>query len=344
MHKKNIRFVYMIVLGVIVSFLLDFIVKANIPGRNKFLDILSSVIITIIVWEGNLRIDHWMNTNFSWVTKPLRRILVHLPVSMLYSAIVIYVSMLGFNKYVCNGQIAAKNTFMSTAVVIGVMVSIIILSVEVGIQFFRNWKNSLLEIEKHKTESIQAQLQNLKNQINPHFLFNNMSVLSSLVYQDQDKAVDFINQLSKVYRFLLDTKSTELVTLEEELKFMKSYTYLLQIRFDKSIHFHYNIKDEDLIKYLPPMTLQILVENAIKHNEASLEHPLCIDILTNGAVLEVVNTIRLREVYEESSKTGLQNIKDRYQFFTSVPVIINSRDSKFSVIIPLIKEYEGYNH
>ena len=336
MRKNNIRFVYMIIVGIVISFLLDFIVKAKPEGHNKIFDFFTSVFITFAVWEGNLRIDYWMNLKFPWVTVPGRRILVHLPVIIIYSAAVIYIAMLGFNKFVCNFPDTTKNTFMITAVIIGVMVSLIILPIEIGTQFFGHWKNSLIEVEKYKTESLQAQLQNLKNQINPHFLFNNMSVLSSLVYKDQDKAVDFINQLSKVYRYLLDNKDRELITLEDELNFIRSYTYLLQIRFDTNIKFEIEVDKSSLQKLLPPMAIQILVENAIKHNEISEAQPLTIKIKTALDVLEVSNNLQLRTNSEPSSKTGLKNIKDRFSYFTDKPIEIVQDHFLFSVKIPLL--------
>jgi two-component system LytT family sensor kinase len=336
MRRNKSRFVYMGIVGVIISFILDLIVKSVPHDHNRFFDIFTSVVITILVWEGNLRIDHWINLKFPWERNPGKRILVQLPVSIVFSAGLIYISMQAFNAYVCEMPSSAKDAFMNISVVIGVMVSIILLSVEIGIQFFGNWKSSLVEVEKYKTESLQAQLQNLKNQINPHFLFNNMSVLSSLVYKDQDKAVDFINQLSKVYRYLLDNKDSELVTLEDELSFIQSYTYLLQIRFDTNIKFELEIEEEALKKLIPPMALQILVENAIKHNEISEEQPLTVSIVTKDAVLQVSNNLQLRANTEPGSKMGLKNINDRYRYFTTIPIEIIENQTSFIVKIPLL--------
>lgn len=336
MRKNNSRFIYMIIVGIIISFLLDFIVGSKPHTHNPFLDFLTSIVITILVWEGNLRLDDWLNKKFPWVGNAGKRIVVELLGSMIYSAVVIYWSMLFFNRFVCSFPVAAKEAFMSTAVIIGVMVSFILLTVEIGSQFFSNWKASLIEIEHHKTEVVQAQLQNLKNQINPHFLFNNMSVLSSLVYKDQDKAVDFINQLSKVYRYLLDNKDRELVTLEDELIFIRSYTYLLQIRFDTNIKFTIEVENNALQKLVPPMAIQILVENAIKHNEISEELPLSVSIKNNGDVLVVTNNLQLRTNTEPSSKTGLKNIKDRYHYFTDKPIEVLEIANSFIVKIPLL--------
>jgi two-component system LytT family sensor kinase len=336
MRKNNKRFIYMIIAGVAISLLLDFIVKPNDFNSNRFLGIFISVFITIIVWEGNLRIDHWMNLKFRWVESPGRRVIVHLPIIILYSGLIIYVSMLFFNKYVCVLPAANKEAFMITSIILGIMISLIILPIEIGTQFFGHWKNSLIEVEKYKTESLQAQLQNLKNQINPHFLFNNMSVLSSLVYKDQDKAVDFINQLSKVYRYLLDNKDHELITLEEELAFIESYTYLLQIRFDTNIKFEIDIKKNKLQQLLPPMALQILLENAIKHNEISKAMPLTVHIKTIDGTLEVSNNLQLRTQSEASSKTGLKNINERYKYFTNKTVDVIEDNHSFKVRIPLL--------
>ncbi|MBA3681535.1 MAG: sensor histidine kinase [Bacteroidetes bacterium] len=287
MRRNKIRFIYMIIAGIIISKLLDTIIAGVHPEHNQLIDFCISIGITILVWEGNLRIDSLMNKKFPWEKSPGKRILVHLPVSVIFSAFVIHMSMLAFNKFVCPMPEETKSAFMITAIILGVLISIIILSVEIGTQFFGNWKRSLLEIEKYKTENLQAQLQNLKDQLNPHFLFNNLSVLSSLVYIDQDKAVGFINQLSKVYRYLLDNRNCELVTLDSELTFIQSYTYLIQIRFDKNISFDIDIPKDKMHLMLPPLSLQMLIENAIKHNEISNELPLKVSVKMNGEMIEV---------------------------------------------------------
>lgn len=327
----------MVLLGIIISFLLDVIVEHNDHGHTKMFDFLISVLITIIVWEGNLRIDTIMNHKFPWEKSPGRRILYQLPISMIFSASAIYLSMLAFDKFVCALPEEAKNAFMSTAIVMGILVTFIVLSIEISALFFGNWKKSLVEIEKYKSENLQAQLQNLKNQLNPHFLFNNLSVLSSLVYIDQDKAVDFINQLSKVYRYLLDNRDNELVALETELAFIQSYTYLIKIRFDKNIIFNLDIPKDKTHLMLPPLSLQMLIENTIKHNEISNELPLTVQIKVADDMLEISNNLQLRKSTEISSKTGLQNIKDRYKFFTEQNVEVISTDRSFTVKIPLLR-------
>jgi LytS/YehU family sensor histidine kinase len=213
----------------------------------------------------------------------------------------------------------------------------VLLTVKIGSEFFSALKNSLLETEKYKTENAIAQLQNLKNQLNPHFLFNNLSVLTSLVYKNQDKAADFINELAKVYRYVLDTKNYELVTLQEELEFLNHYIYLQKIRFEDSILFEMNIEESKKSNYLLPMCLQMLVENTIQHNETSQANPLHVLIYTQNNSLVIENPIRPRTNVVDSSKTGLKNIEMRYSFFTDEKVIVFNKGGIFKVILPLIQ-------
>jgi LytS/YehU family sensor histidine kinase len=242
-----------------------------------------------------------------------------------------------FDTYICQFPLVKDPNIFYICLGIALNVSIMILFFEFGIQIFRKWKQSLIEIEQHKALTAQAKLENLQHQVNPHFLFNNMSVLTSLIYKDQDKAVDFVNQLSKVYRYLLDNKNNELVSVEQELVFIESYAYLLNIRYSPNLTVKFNIPDTMLQHHLPPLSIQLLLENAIKHNVVSTASPLTIEITIEDEYLVVSNTKKLRKTKEDSSKTGIQNIRDRYHFFSSKAVIVEDTESSFIVKIPLLK-------
>ena len=336
MKKRIIRIISIVLVGIIISTILSLITHNKTTNYNFILNNICSIVITFLVWEGNSYIDNTLNKKLPWQKSVLKRILIQLSTSIPYTIATIYFSLYIFNSYICKYPEEQHLNFLVPSISIGVITSIIILLVEIGAQFFINWKKSLIEIEKHKAETSQVQLQNLKNQINPHFLFNNLSVLSSLVYSDQDKAVDFINQLSKVYRYVLENRESELATLDSEMTFIDSYIFLLQIRFQKNIQFDISIEKELLTLLLPPMSLQILVENAIKHNEISSEQPLNIKLFTEKNYLVVQNNFQLRKNHEPSSKTGLQNIKDRYEFFTKEEVEILQSEKFFTVKIPLL--------
>lgn len=328
----------MVIVGISISTVLKFLVVNKSQHYNLLWDYFSGIIITFFVWEGNLVLDRFLNTIFPWQKSVSKRIFTQIITSVSYTVSVIYFSLNIFNKYICQYPEEQHANFLIPSITIGLLTSLVILTIEISAQFFSNWKKSLIEIEKHKTETSQVQLQNLKNQINPHFLFNNLSVLSSLVYSDQDKAVDFINQLSKVYRYILENRESELATLESEITFINSYIFLLQIRFDTSIQFIIDIEKDKKQFLIPPMSLQLLIENAIKHNEVSSQFPLTISIKTVDDYLVISNNLQLRTNHEASSKTGIQNIIDRYGYFTKREIEITQDEKSFNVKIPILKE------
>lgn len=298
-------------------------------------DLIIISIVIVFLWEGNIKIDGWLNKKYSWIANPQKRLMAQLITFMMFSAITLFLLMYTLHQ-IRFGDGKLFDRRMREVFVPAQFSSLAFIAIYVGYNFFNSWKNSLLEVEKYKTQSAEAQLQNLKNQINPHFLFNNLSVLSSLVYQNQDKAVDFINELSKVYRYVLDNKNAELVSLADELAFLKHYTYLLKIRFENAVDFSVTITNEEKLLFLPPMSLQMLVENTIQHNEASLANPLKVKIYTQQYELVIENNIQLRSDKVASTKTGLKNIASRYAYFSDKkPVVIND-GIVFKVVLPLM--------
>lgn len=328
----------MIIMGIIISISINNVVPFHHEEHSHIVDLFVSIIITAMIWETNLRLDAWLDKKYSWIENTRKRLILQGPISLIISLTLIIFPMFVYERYTCELPPEDERLLMKICVLIGSLASLVLLSIEIGSQFFRNWKKSLVEVEKYKTESAQAQLQNLKEQVSPHFLFNNLSVLSSLVYKDQDKAVDFINQLSKVYRYLLDSGKNELISLEEELTFINSYTYLLQIRFDKNLEFKIDISSSKRHLLLPPMALQLLIENAIKHNEISSDLPLKITIEAFDDILEVKNNLQPRSNKEESSNTGLNNIKQRYNYYTNREVEVIKNEKQFIVRIPLLQK------
>lgn len=336
MKSGKIRYVITVLVGTVIYLLLHKISPQQKGEGNELGSLLTCIIITFFVWDGNIYLDSELNNYISWEENVKKRVVLQLLVTFIYTIVTIYISLFIYNSFVCKLPPQQQGDFLIPSLIIGLVTSFIISSVELSRQFFKNWKESLLEVEKYRTESVAAQLQNLKSQLNPHFLFNNLSVLSSLVYLDQDKAVEFINQLSKVYRYLLDNKNNELISLEDEMKFMDSYFYLLKIRFGENIRFDIEIDKESFGKNIPPLSLQILVENAMKHNQISTSKPLCISIKTVNNQLMICNNLQKREVYEDSSKTGIVNIQTRYSYFTDQKIEISSLNNQFCVVLPLL--------
>ncbi len=203
--------------------------------------------------------------------------------------------------------------------------------------FFTEYKRQWMEAEELRRISTQAQMQLIKSQIKPHFLFNNLNVLSGMVIKENPDANRFIEAFSKVYRYILSNHDKELVELNKELEFIEPYIYLLEKRFDEGVCITINIPDHYKASYIVPAALQMLIENAIKHNIASRSKPLYIDIHANGnETIILKNNLQQRSVVETSTRIGLENIHKRYEMISGRKVIVNKTESYFEVIVPLL--------
>lgn len=203
-----------------------------------------------------------------------------------------------------------------------------------------------LKAEQLQKENILASYQALKAQIEPHFLFNSLSVLSSLVYKDADLSADFIVKLSKTLRYVIEKNEAHLVKLSSELEFLDAYFFLIKTRLDDGV-FLENKLEKSFIEttFIPPVTLQLLVENAINHNKYNPNNPLKITIEKEGDFIVFINNLNLREVMEASTKQGLKNIAKRYELISELKINIEKTKTKFIVKIPVLNQidYERFN-
>lgn len=204
--------------------------------------------------------------------------------------------------------------------------------------FYQEIIEKTARAEQMQQEYAGVRLQALKSQVNPHFLFNSLSVLSSLVHSSPDMSEKFIIQLSKAYRYILDQKDAELISLQQELDFLDAYFFLIQIRFNKKVILQKEIDADASTLLVPPLTLQLLVENAVKHNSMSLSNPLKINVKVKNDLLEASNNISAREQVVSSTGIGLENIRKRLGYVSDEPVRINRTADTFSVTLPLIKK------
>ncbi|MCK8490356.1 MULTISPECIES: sensor histidine kinase [Spirosoma] len=204
---------------------------------------------------------------------------------------------------------------------------------------YRQLEDVQVRAERLEKENVQAQFAALKSQVNPHFLFNSLSILSSLVHADADLSEKFIDQLSRAYRYILEQKDNERVLLKTELEFIQAYRFLLNIRFENKFDVVINVPEADQSRYsIAPLTLQLLVENAVKHNRMSAKEPLHVYIQLDGENLIVQNNLQPRPQSEHSTGVGLQNIITRYALLTDQPVWVGENEGDFIVKIPLLNE------
>jgi sensor histidine kinase YesM len=300
--------------------------------RNKFIiTSIVSALMWIVMWIGNGELAHYLNQKISWVKKPIERLVVGIITTVVYT-VGVAIGLLKLWEWSRGFQFKSYSEFVIISLVITFLISLFLH----GREFLLLWRQSAVEAERYQKESIKANFESLKNQVNPHFLFNSLNVLTSLVYQDADKAARFIKKLSEVYRYVLDTQNQELVSLPVELAFVKSYVYLQQIRFGENLKVEIQETGDGKVV---PLAIQMLLENAIKHNEVSSENPLTISVRRDGDYIVVGNSVRLKSTpSEENSGLGLANIQKRYEFLTVKLVIITKSDSRFEVKIPILKD------
>jgi two-component system, LytTR family, sensor kinase len=194
------------------------------------------------------------------------------------------------------------------------------------------------QVEQMRLDRLQLELQfeSLKNQISPHYLFNCLNTVSSLLFKDTSMAEQFIRRMADTFRYVIDNQKQKLVTVREEIEFVKAYYYLLQVRYEQHLTLEINLPKNLFNTYIPPMTLQLLVENAVKHNKISKDHPLLVYISAQDNTRILVSNSKTVLEKSESFQIGLNNITSRYQFFSNEKVIIKNEE-RFTVILPVIK-------
>ncbi|HEY2721170.1 MAG TPA: histidine kinase [Chitinophagaceae bacterium] len=190
-------------------------------------------------------------------------------------------------------------------------------------------------------ERSQAELEALRNELDPHFIFNSLNTLNHLILNNPQQAYSFNNKLAQVYKYFLVNKHNELISLSDELEFIDNYFFLLQIRHDEklSLQTELNSHDERVIM-IPPLALQLLVENAIKHNEFNHDNPLGIKIVMNNQYLKVSNNMKPKPYRVDSTGIGLKNLSSRYRLLCNKDIVIENTDKEFIVKLPLIKQQE----
>jgi hypothetical protein len=220
----------------------------------------------------------------------------------------------------------------------GLWVTLTVVIIFHVVYFINLFQKQRLKEQKVIAKTANAQLDALKSQLDPHFLFNSLNVLSSLIHENPDKAEQFTTKLSKVYRYVLEQKTKELVPLQEELQFAKIYMDLLKMRFEDSLNFHLHTETISPEYKIVPLALQLLLENAIKHNTVNSKNPLTIKIYEENQQLIIENNLQAKRILSVSSGFGLNNIKQRYQLLTKQPVLISKNEQIFKVQLPLLTQ------
>jgi sensor histidine kinase YesM len=299
------------------------------PSNYVYSSLFGWAILELTYLSGRVIDRRW-----PWAGNPARRWLLQTLASAALILFVVGGLRLLFNLLIIPGKLVILS---DEAVILAISISLVILFNLTELGFFLNerYRASLAEAERYRKENAEYQFEMLKLQLNPHFLFNSLNTLSSLVYEDRDKAGEFIRKLSDVYRYVLDNRNRELVSLAEEIGFIRSFCYLLGLRFQGMIGFEFILEENSMERKIAPMTLQLLVENAVKHNVASRSQPLTVTVRSENDTVSVTNNLRPKPG-QAGTGVGLKNIASRYAFLTERKIDILNDDHIFEVKIPLI--------
>jgi sensor histidine kinase YesM len=293
-----------------------------------------TILIAFVIWQGNRYLLFTLRTYFDWFNRPVKKIMSLLLAISFYTIPISALLLTGWYYIFAQGKVN-WNTVYTTTLIIMICV-IFITHVYETVFLVKESETEIVKNEQLEKAKAQAELEALKNQIDPHFIFNSLNTLSYLIEDNPGKAKQFNDSMAEVFRYILQNKTKQLVLLREEIFFLQDYFSLLKIRFEHAVQMNLNIPDDVFDQFLvPPISLQVLIENAIKHNEFSDKTPLVIDIQIDEDELIVRNEIR-KKVLRKTSGIGLYNLNERYKLLTDKSIEI--KDGKqFVVKLPVLK-------
>ncbi|NPA36244.1 MAG: histidine kinase [Chlorobi bacterium] len=293
---------------------------------------LFAIVAFNIVSEGNILINRYFEKKEPWVFRVSGRIIKQVTISLVWTSLVGILFYYLIPRAEQNLEKYTKGFILIFT--FGALFVLIYNSILFIQRFIANWKISMLENEKLKHEKLMSDYTALQNQLNPHFLFNNLSVLISEIRYAPERAEEFARKMADIYRYVLQSKDKTLVTVAEELKFIENYIFLHNIRLGDAVKLEIMLSDDRQNKTLPPLTLQLLVENALKHNKASEKEPLNISIFMENDNLVVSNNLQLKKT-TYGTGTGLKNLNERYKLLYGKEIRIEKTEDEFRVVLPM---------
>jgi two-component system, LytTR family, sensor kinase len=286
-------------------------------------------------WLNNSLLGRYTGHRFSWFRNSRKASMVTLWVYIFSGAVLSLVIPYFYFKYVFRPSpesfwfIVIFNSFIAYTV------DLIFVSYFYSLYLVKQLTESLQKEERLERENILARYETLKNQVNPHFLFNSLNTLSGIVEKNSDKAIEYIRKLADIYRYVLEQKDKELIPVDIELEFVNDFIYLEKIRHGEALQFTCNIRSKKTS--VSPLALQMLLENAVKHNVISDEYPLHIEITEEKGYFVVKNNLQKRKVVRKNHAVGLENLRRRYEFLSNKKIIIEETGTHFIVKIPVIQ-------
>ncbi len=295
--------------------------------------LLPSIFNTVFIWGGSMSIVVFVWNRFPWENAPIRHIVVEVLLILSFLSLFIF----GMNLFICHKSSLTfteglqQNMF---DIIFTVLITFLIVTIHEAIFFYRQWKLNFSKSIRLEKDNLESQYNALKAQVNPHFLFNSLNSLMSML-ENHPQAENYVQDLSDYLRYVLLSNTRETVSLQEELENVEKYLHLQKQRFGTNFDVEKSILPEALHKHLPPLALQMLLENCFNHNVVSKNKPLHIKIFTDSNNLTIENNLQIKQSVDSTGQ-GLKNIEGRYRFVEGQGVKVFSDENRFSVTIPLI--------
>jgi len=315
--------------GLIAAALIAVIIFIMEPGPVLYFSLGWFALIASLLWIGNRILTKRLDRQLSWARWGNIRFFTQLVSGLVYLLLLINGTYYAIKMLLTGTPPSVEQLVVANAW--GIIIFVPVFSIYFSLHFLRHWRKSELEMERFQKENIRSQLDSLKNHLDPHFLFNNLNILASLIDKNKEASKEFVHKFAEVYRSILKSTAEDLILLGDEMKFIESYIFLIKMRFEENVTFNIDVTSHD--KMLPPLTIQMLVENAIKHNNM----PLIISIAQDGPDHLLISNSLNKSGLEATSGTGLSNIRKRYAHFTGMSVDVSEQNGKFEVRIPLLE-------
>lgn len=305
--------------------------------QQTFIALLFAVGFAVVVFESGIWLSRLLGRHLSWSRHPLRRVLLQTGLQTLLAQVLTLAFALAFIRFVLPpDEQPVRLVDLLPLLLIGFFTALLLSGVYIGASFFSSWRAETLAKEQAEAQAAQAQLRTLQQQLDPHFLFNTLNTLTAIIEDDPPRAVTYVQRLATVYRYVLQHRHATQVRLREELTLAAAYLYLLQIRYASGLQVSVEVPAELQQRHVLPLVLQLLLENAVKHNRIDADEPLRIRIYAADGLLTVENNRQPQARPAASEGVGLLNISRRYESVTGQRVQVHRSEALFRVSVPLL--------
>jgi len=333
-HSREIiiRFIGIAIISAISIFVDDVYAHPEVGFLKYF---IISFIRTALIWNGSMLIIQYSINRFSMFNETVKLITFQILALTIFVFVVEMGEIFVFENYL---KIPLDRSDRITLIVGSLLITFMISSIYASVAFFIQWKANLLRAQSLEKANLEARYETLRNQVNPHFLFNSLNTLLMMV-SDNQAASKYVESLSDFMRYMLNTRDKEAVLLRDELKIARQYVFIQQSRFGGKLSVSFEVPESCFHYAIPPLSLQMIIENAIKHNVISKDNPLVVKIFVeDNEYLVIENNISPKIEKEPSTGVGLENIRNRYLYLTGKVVIVKNENGAFIVKLPLFEK------